>query len=182
MRRRFNAIATDYGQTRYKSRLEARFAEHLTRRGEPFEYEPVIRAGGDTYISDFYLPRRHRYIEVKPRECREELKLHAQTILASRAPVLVVDSPRREEFAAYENFNVVKPGRHWMPPRVGARPRGRFRWRVLLACLAVTTWFFWPRQPQPTEPTPTPSAEVQPAAPQKENHHPPGGAKTTPNA
>jgi hypothetical protein len=55
MRRRFNAIATDYGQTRYKSRLEARFAEHLTRRGEPFEYEPVIRAGGG-HLHQRFLP------------------------------------------------------------------------------------------------------------------------------
>ena len=126
---------------------------------------PAITAAGGTYVSGFYLPRRHCYVEIKPRECRDEPQLHARTILASRAPVLVVDSPRRGEFAAYENFNVVKPGRwttgpgrHWMPPRVGARRRGRLRWRVLLACLAVAAWFFWPCQP--TEPTPTPSAEV----------------------
>ena len=181
MPRRLNAIATTYGQTQYKSRLEARFAEFLTRRGEPFEYEPVIRAAGGTYIGDFYLPRRHRYVEIKPRECRDELQMHARTLLASRAPVLVVDSPRRGEFVAYENFNVVEPGqwtqgpgRHWMPPDAGPRPARRVPGWALLIALGVAAAAFWAR-PHPTAAPQTPQAPLigaTPAAPENHRHHP----------
>lgn len=62
---RIEAIPTIYKGTRFRSRLEAKWAAFFDLRGWAWEYEPIDLAG---YIPDFILPdfKRPTLIEVKP--------------------------------------------------------------------------------------------------------------------
>jgi hypothetical protein len=65
------AIPTTYKAVRFKSRLEARFAEWLDRQEVRWEYEPPHFA--KSYTPDFFLPDHHLYVEVKPEPFIREL-------------------------------------------------------------------------------------------------------------
>lgn len=61
------AIATEYGGQRYRSRTEARWAVFFDTAGLAFEYErrPVKLSSGEMYLPDFYLPDLNAWFEVK---------------------------------------------------------------------------------------------------------------------
>lgn len=60
------ARPTTYGNTTFRSRLEARFARHLDELGELWTYEPEVFGG--KYLPDFEILGGPRpvYVEVKP--------------------------------------------------------------------------------------------------------------------
>jgi hypothetical protein len=61
-------IETHYKGYRFRSRLEARWAVFFDALGVPYEYEregfDLGRAGW--YLPDFWLPKQHCWIEIKP--------------------------------------------------------------------------------------------------------------------
>ena len=62
------AILTDYGDYRFRSRLEARWAFFFDRVGIAWEYEPEgfsLPVNG-RYLPDFWLPESSCYVEIKP--------------------------------------------------------------------------------------------------------------------
>lgn len=59
---------TDYNGTRYRSRLEARWAVFFDSLGIEYVYEPEwIPIPGHKYRPDFYLPDCDMWAEIKPR-------------------------------------------------------------------------------------------------------------------
>ena len=74
------AIPITHGGIRYRSTLEFRFAEYLTRQGIKFEHEPSHWNG--PHKPDFYLPELSLFVEVKPKKylheiLREEIESNA---------------------------------------------------------------------------------------------------------
>ena len=62
------AIETCYRGYRFRSRLEARWAVFLTEVNISWEYEAEgFDIGGTWYLPDFWLPRDHAFLEIKPR-------------------------------------------------------------------------------------------------------------------
>lgn len=68
------AIPTQYGRFRFRSRLEARWAVFFDALGIPYEYEwEGYQFGGRRYLADFWLPRLEAWVEIKPKQpTREE--------------------------------------------------------------------------------------------------------------
>lgn len=60
------AKPTVYMNTRFRSRLEAKWARFFDAIYEPWEYEPEIPETAGEYLPDFWLPRRRAVIEIKP--------------------------------------------------------------------------------------------------------------------
>lgn len=62
------AIETYYNGYKFRSRLEARWAVFFDEIGFQYEYEPegFKLHDGTLYLPDFYLPKYHLYVEVKP--------------------------------------------------------------------------------------------------------------------
>lgn len=61
-------ILTDYGDYRFRSRLEARWALFFDRVGIAWDYEPEgfsLPVNG-RYLPDFWLPENACYVEIKP--------------------------------------------------------------------------------------------------------------------
>ena len=61
-------ILTDYGDYRFRSRLEARWALFFDRVGIAWDYEPEgfsLPVNG-RYLPDFWLPESACYVEIKP--------------------------------------------------------------------------------------------------------------------
>lgn len=58
---------TEYNGYRFRSRLEARWANFFDRMGIKFVYEPqtFVLENGTLYIPDFYLPDLNAFAEVK---------------------------------------------------------------------------------------------------------------------
>jgi hypothetical protein len=80
---RYNAIPTEYGGTRFRSRLEARWAAFFDALSWDWDYEPIDLDG---YIPDFVLPFRYAplLVEVKPAlRLPAELHDHKQKITDS---------------------------------------------------------------------------------------------------
>ena len=95
------AIPTEYSGVRFKSRLEARFAEWLTDSGVDWNYEPGIMPGTESYSPDFYLPaygRQGLFIEIKPEALEHELRMFLSDISKSASPWICVDSRDRGEW------------------------------------------------------------------------------------
>lgn len=70
---------TIYRGTRYRSRLEARWAVFFDTLQIPAQYEPTpVRLPSGVYIPDFWLPTNLLYIECKPQP-------HARPVLARLA-------------------------------------------------------------------------------------------------
>ncbi|WSQ15093.1 hypothetical protein OG604_49470 [Streptomyces sp. NBC_01231] len=61
------AVPTCYGDTTFRSRLEADWAATLDGNGIRWEYEPetIILDSGTFYLPDFWLPELGTWIEVK---------------------------------------------------------------------------------------------------------------------
>lgn len=98
------AIPTNYRGTKFRSRLEARWAEFLDSFGVEWEYEPQGYASGSvTYLPDFWLPKTWSrgkpggvFLEIKPGRPSEDEQVKAKMLaVATRRPVLIVEaSPR----------------------------------------------------------------------------------------
>ena len=75
-------IATTYEGVRYRSRLEARWADMFVRLGIPNSYEPVDL---EWYIPDFlaHFERSPLLIEVKGESRLDELRAHTSRVVAS---------------------------------------------------------------------------------------------------
>jgi hypothetical protein len=65
--REIQSIETIVGDTRYRSRTEARWATFFEALGVDFDYEPerIQLSSGESYLPDFYLPQFKAYLEVK---------------------------------------------------------------------------------------------------------------------
>jgi hypothetical protein len=85
-----HSIPTYYAGTRYRSRLEARWAGFFTRLGWQADYEPVDLAG---YIPDFVLRfERPCIVEVKPVLDLADLEGAARKLVAWDGDALIVGS------------------------------------------------------------------------------------------
>lgn len=64
---KLRAISTVYNGTKFRSRLEASFAQHFDQRGMPWVYEPEAFAlsDGTNYLPDFWLPTARTWVEIK---------------------------------------------------------------------------------------------------------------------
>jgi hypothetical protein len=79
-----SAIETVYAETRFRSRLEARWAVFFDLVGWPWAYEPIDLTG---YIPDFVLSfHRPLLVEVKPAVTLADLDEHRRKIEASGWP------------------------------------------------------------------------------------------------
>jgi hypothetical protein len=96
------AIPTIYRNTKFRSRLEARWAEFFDMIGVVWEYEPegYVAADGTCYLPDFWLPHvRSRgalggvFFEVKP-TVPDDSERHKARVLAvgKGRPVLLASS------------------------------------------------------------------------------------------
>jgi hypothetical protein len=75
------AIPTEYRGVRFKSRLEARFAEWLTEVAEAeWEYEPENFPGKQRYTPDFKIHELGLYVEIKPMAKVHELEIFKDDI------------------------------------------------------------------------------------------------------
>lgn len=119
-RKHIKAIPTSFNGVKYKSRLEARFAETLCDAGVQFVYEKPFPCSRQGYIPDFYLSLWDLYVEIKPNALIDELDIFRLDIRGSPSPWVCMDSLERGRWAivcgnsAFRNMNTV-----WSAPRVG---------------------------------------------------------------
>ena len=60
------ALPAKYAGTRYRSRMEARWAVFMDHMGIKFEYESEgFELGGVCYLPDFYIPKLDVFMEIK---------------------------------------------------------------------------------------------------------------------
>jgi hypothetical protein len=89
------AIPTTFHGIRFRSRLEARFAEWLEDQGVKYVYNPDDFSHPQGYRPDFYLPWSDVYVEVKPEALRDELLMFQSQIESARQKWIRVDSLER---------------------------------------------------------------------------------------
>lgn len=80
---KIQAIETYYKKTRFRSRLEARWAVFFDAIGLGWEYEPEGYTDGKiSYLPDFWLPGLQMFFEVKPNcdKSDEQMKIDAEKI------------------------------------------------------------------------------------------------------
>jgi hypothetical protein len=95
------AIPTVYAGVRFKSRLEARFAEWLTEEQEvEWEYEPEDFCSPlhNGYRPDFYIPCIETFVEIKPRAKMDELRMFYDHIYSSSRHWILVDKLDRDHW------------------------------------------------------------------------------------
>jgi hypothetical protein len=87
----------DLGNRYFRSAWEANYARYLSFVGEEWEYEArtfefPVRRGNRFYTSDFYLPRRGEYHEVKGWADRDwEVKLSRMRRYYPDVKIVVID-------------------------------------------------------------------------------------------
>lgn len=89
------AIPTLFNEIKYRSRLEARFAELLFNSGCAFQYEKPLPGSFQGYVPDFYIKKFRLYVEIKPEPLRCELDIFRKDIDQSQCPWIWVDSLKR---------------------------------------------------------------------------------------
>jgi hypothetical protein len=94
-----NAIPTTFNGIKYRSRLEARWAEFLANRNIDFEYEPEWPG---SYRPDFLLTDFSVYVEVKPAALLQELQLFRHEIMTSCEHWICVDKASRSTWHVIE--------------------------------------------------------------------------------
>ena len=70
-------IETEYNGYKFRSRLEARWAIFFDAAGIEYQYhqsEDFELEDGTKYLPDFYLPELNLWVEIKPKERRNELE------------------------------------------------------------------------------------------------------------
>ena len=110
------AIPTEYGGVRFKSRLEARFAEWLTEEQKvTWEYEPKGFESHypNGYLPDFFVPEICTYVEIKPRAKFSELNMFCKHIMNSSHHWICVDSLDRERWTIISQN--IACGVVWLP-------------------------------------------------------------------
>lgn len=91
---RIAAIPTLYHRTRFRSRLEARWAVFLDCIGIEwrYEFEGYTLSDGTLYLPDFYLPQIDWHAEVKPKwPTSIEIQKCRLLAMGTRRPVLFLD-------------------------------------------------------------------------------------------
>lgn len=90
---RVKAIETRYGQSRFRSRLEARWAVFFDMFGIPFVYEHEgFELPSGKYLPDFWLPEQPAWAEVKPtRFTLEERRRCEELCVLTGDDVLLLD-------------------------------------------------------------------------------------------
>ena len=86
------AILTDYGDYRFRSRLEARWALFFDRVGIAWDYEPEgfsLPVNG-RYLPDFWLPESSCYLEIKPFKVPEQKETAKCKELSQEHRVLLI--------------------------------------------------------------------------------------------
>lgn len=100
------AILTDYGDHRFRSRLEARWALFFDRVGIAWDYEPEgfsLPVNG-RYLPDFWLPESSCYVEIKPflkPETKETGK--CKELSQEHRVLLICGDPLEHRAMTYEN-------------------------------------------------------------------------------
>jgi hypothetical protein len=85
------SIPTHFCVTKYRSRLETKWARFFRTLSIAIEYEPgLYRLSRGSYLPDFWLPRMQIFIEIKPRGGSEEPSRYKQLALISQYPVLCI--------------------------------------------------------------------------------------------
>lgn len=90
------AIPTTYAGTKFRSRVEARWAIFFDCAGILFVYEPDgYRLGNEAYLPDFWLPGFNMFMEIKGQEPSEEecAKCEKLTRAAECDVLLAVGTP-----------------------------------------------------------------------------------------
>ncbi len=86
-------IPTEYHNTLFRSRLEARWAVFFDALEVPWEFEPEAFGDGEKgYLPDFWLPNQNCYFEVKPDTNFDEQKI-ALACIATQKRVMVATGP-----------------------------------------------------------------------------------------
>lgn len=99
-------ILTDYGDYRFRSRLEARWAFFFDRVGIAWEYEPEgfsLPVNG-RYLPDFWLPESACYVEIKPflkPDTKETAK--CKELSQDHSVLLICGDPLEHKAMTYEN-------------------------------------------------------------------------------
>ena len=93
------AIPTEYAGVRFKSRLEARFAEYLDAVPARWVYEPKFPGENPSYQPDFFLQELELYVEIKPEARLNELKIFWTEIERCSAPFVCLDKSERDEWS-----------------------------------------------------------------------------------
>lgn len=100
------ALETEYHQTRFRSRLEARWAVYFDHSGILWDYEPQGYDLGDGiwYLPDFWLPQVGMFAEVKPVPLNEREMEKAQRLAtaSNRAVLLLVGPPAAITYGSRE--------------------------------------------------------------------------------
>ena len=106
-------IPTEYKGTRFRSRLEARWAVFFDALGIEWQYEPEAfrLKNGDGYTPDFWLPQLHCFAEVKP-EDGDFGKARALAAEAGKKVLLLEDVPGHKNCLLSERVGACPCGRH----------------------------------------------------------------------
>lgn len=98
------AIATTYKGLRFRSRLEARVAAAFDRNGIEYEYESEAFQLDDVrYLPDFWLPRAHQWIEVKPTYDAISRDKKAQALAKLNVHQVFYVFAQRDEYKQFDN-------------------------------------------------------------------------------
>lgn len=99
-------ILTDYGDYRFRSRLEARWALFFDRVGIAWDYEPEgfsLPVNG-RYLPDFWLPESACYVEIKPFKTPVQKETAKCKELSQEHRVLLIcGDPLEHRAMTYEN-------------------------------------------------------------------------------
>ncbi len=85
------AKPTTYNGTRFRSRLEARWAVFFDELGIYYEYEPgQFTLDKQLYTPDFYLPQIDRFVEIKPTDAHPPEEYRCMELaVVTQTPVLI---------------------------------------------------------------------------------------------
>ncbi len=87
-------IETEYAGTRFRSRLEARWAVFFDLLGLAWQHEPeAYRLGSSLYLPDFWLPELEAFWEVKPDLDADQRKPYKLHVLTEKSLVVGCGSP-----------------------------------------------------------------------------------------
>ncbi len=98
------AKKTLYGGIRFKSRLEARFAEQLDDWHCHWHYEPELWLpktywkNKQGYRPDFWIEDLQLYVEIKPREFLGEFKVFFSDMMTYPVPFAIIDQVDRQNW------------------------------------------------------------------------------------
>jgi hypothetical protein len=100
-----SAIQTTYRETKFRSRLEARWAVFFDVVGFVWHYEPEAYAlEGQAYLPDFFLPDLDSFFEIKPTVEYDQSKPEGLCLLLKRDVYVLVGEPAIHDMWSGEDF------------------------------------------------------------------------------